>query len=45
MSFVVTQTWTNNNPKTIYNVLKAKLNREPTREELITEVKRILSDK
>lgn len=43
MPFVLTQTWTNNNPQTIYNVLKAKLNREPTHAELVGEVNRILS--
>jgi hypothetical protein len=37
--------FTNNNPKTIYNVLKEELGREPSNEELKVKVKAILSNK
>ncbi len=35
-------TVTNNNPKTIFNVLKEKLGREPSHEEIKAELRRIL---
>jgi len=38
-------TWTNKNPNTIWNKLAEKLGREPTQQETIAEVKRILTDK
>lgn len=38
-------TFTNNNPKTIYNALKEELGREPSNEELKAKVKAILSNK
>jgi hypothetical protein len=41
----VTFTYTNKNPKTIYNVLATKLGREPSSAELKAEVKRILTEK
>lgn len=41
----VTFTYTNKNPKTIYNVLVAKLGREPSANELKAEVNRILTSK
>jgi hypothetical protein len=37
-------TWTNKNPNTIYNKLKAKLGREPSNAELKAEVLRILNE-
>lgn len=40
-----TQTWQNDNPKTIWNVLTAKLGRQPTNAEAAAEVRRVLSDK
>lgn len=42
MSFRVNVTWRNDNPKTIYAVLKERLKREPTNQELSDEVRRIL---
>lgn len=45
MPVVVNVTIRNDNPNTIWNVLARKLGREPTREEAIAEVKRILSGK
>lgn len=39
----VTFTYANNNPKTIYNVLAAKLGREPTNSEIKAEVTRIIN--
>lgn len=40
----ITVTWTNGNPDTIWNKLKEKLGREPTNQEAIDEVRRILSE-
>lgn len=40
----VNVTWTNDNPNTIWNRLKAKLGRTPTHEETTAEVMRILRD-
>ena len=37
-------TWTNDNPNTIWNQLKARLGREPTTDEAIAEVKRIMGE-
>jgi hypothetical protein len=42
--FQVTTTHTNKNPNTIWNVLAAKLGREPTNAEASAEIKRILSE-
>ena len=44
MPIKITTTWTNNNPNTIWNVLAAKLGREPTSAEAEAEVKRILRE-
>jgi hypothetical protein len=44
MPLNVTITWTNRNPDTVYNKLKARLGREPTQQELVDEVTRILRD-
>lgn len=41
----ITVTWTNNNPNTIWNRLKAKLGREPTNEEAADEMRRILRER
>ena len=38
----ITFTFTNKNPDTIYNKLAVKLGRDPTTQEAIDEVKRIL---
>lgn len=38
----VTITFTNNNPNTIWNRLAARLGRQPTNDEAIAEVKRLL---
>lgn len=43
MSIVISTTWTNNNPDTIYNKLAEKLGRQPTNSEVKAEVERILS--
>lgn len=43
-TIVITITWTNPNPNTIWNRLAAKLGREPTRAEAIAEVRRILRE-
>lgn len=40
---VVVVTWTNNNPNTVYNRLAARLGREPTSDEVRSEVRRIIS--
>lgn len=40
----VTVTWTNRNPNTIWNKLAAKLGRDPTNDEAIDEVKRLLTE-
>lgn len=45
MALVITVTWTNRNPDTIWNRLAAKLGREPTNEEAGAEVRRILQSK
>ncbi len=37
-------TVTNKNPNTIYNKLVAKLGRDPTRAELLADIKRIMSE-
>lgn len=39
----VTVTWRNDNPNTIWNQLAARLGREPTNDEAIAEVKRLLA--
>jgi hypothetical protein len=41
---IVTTTWRNDNPNTIWNKLAAKLGRQPTNEEAAAEVKRILKE-
>lgn len=41
---VVTIDWRNDNPRTIANVLAAKLGRPPTHAELVAEVRRILQE-
>lgn len=41
---IVTTTWTNHNPNTIWNRLAARLGREPTNAEAAAEVKRILAE-
>lgn len=41
---LVTVTWHNANPNTIYAKLAAKLGREPSLAEITAEVKRILRD-
>lgn len=41
---VVTTTWTNKNPNTIWNKLAAKLGREPTNDEAREEVFRIMRE-
>lgn len=38
----ITFTVTNNNPNTIWNKLAKRLGREPTRDEAVEEVKRLL---
>ena len=43
MPIAVTIVFASNQPSTVYNALKARLGREPSRAELIHEVKRILS--
>ena len=40
----VTITFTNNNPDTIWNRLAARLGRQPTTDEAIAEVKRLLAE-
>ena len=40
----VSITWRNDDPSTIYNVLKRKLGREPTNAEAIAEVERIKTE-
>ncbi len=40
----IVTTWTNNNPNTIYNKLKAKLQREPTIDEIKAELTRIIRE-
>ncbi len=40
----VTITFTNNNPDTIWNRLAARLGRQPTNDEAIAEVKRLLAE-
>lgn len=40
----VSISWRNDDPSTIYNVLKRKLGREPTNAELKAEVLRILRE-
>lgn len=42
---IITVTWTNHNPDTIWNRLAAKLGRQPTNEEAAAEVRRILQEK
>jgi len=42
--FSARTTWHNANDKTIYAVLKSRLNREPTTEEICQEVSRILNE-
>lgn len=44
MPIVITHTWRNDNPNTIWNVLAAKLGREPTAAEAKAEVQRILAE-
>ena len=41
---IVTTTWTNSNPNTIFNQLAARLGRTPTDDEAIAEVKRLMSE-
>lgn len=41
---IVTQSWTNRNPNTIWNRLAKKLGREPTPAEVKAEVQRILRE-
>lgn len=41
---IVNTTWRNDNPKTIANVLAARIGREPTNAELVAEVTRILKE-
>ena len=41
---IVTITWTNKNPETIWNKLAAKLGREPTSDEAREEVFRIMRE-
>lgn len=38
---IVTTTWHNDNPNTIYNVLARKLGREPTNAEVLADLRRI----
>lgn len=40
----VTTTWHNANPNTIWNRLAARLGRQPTNDEVRTEVRRIMSE-
>jgi len=42
--FKVTMTVTNSNPNTIYNRLKDKLGREPTNDEIKSDIRRILDE-
>ena len=44
MPIKVTFTWHNDNPNTIWNKLAARLGREPTHDEAVAEVKRILRE-
>jgi hypothetical protein len=44
MAIKITITWQNDNPDTIWNRLAARLGREPTRQEAIDEVRRILRE-
>lgn len=41
---IVTTTWTNSNPNTIWNKLAARLGREPTNAEAKAEVLRIMTE-
>lgn len=45
MSLLVTTTWRNDNPKTIYNVLATRLGRAPTRQEIVEELDRIANER
>lgn len=40
----ITQTVTNANPNTIYAKLAAKLGRDPTRAEIVADIRRILQE-
>lgn len=40
----VTTSWHNDNPNTIWNRLAARLGREPTKAEVIAELRRIIAD-
>ena len=42
MAIKVTTTWHNPNPNTVWNKLAARLGREPTDEEIRTEINRIM---
>jgi hypothetical protein len=42
--FKTTTTWRNDNPDTIWNVLRKQLGREPTNVEAAAEVQRIMSE-
>lgn len=44
MTLTVTTTWENKNPNTIWNQLAARLGRQPTNDEAIAEVKRLLAE-
>jgi hypothetical protein len=44
MAIVVSVDFHNPNPNTIWNRLAAKLGREPTKAEVIAELRRIISD-
>ena len=44
MTVRVTITFTNNNPDTIWNRLAARLGRQPTNDEAIAEVERLLTE-
>jgi len=41
---IVTVTWRNDNPNTIWNVLARKLGREPTNAEAKAEIERIMQE-
>lgn len=44
MAVIVTATWHNPNPNTVWNRLAARLGREPTTREATDEVRRILRE-
>lgn len=44
MTVRVNVTWRNDNPRTIWNMLAARLGRQPTEQEAADEVRRILAD-